>query len=42
MGTALGLLIAPEPARTTLRKVKRDADRLVDKVEQLKEQHARE
>jgi gas vesicle protein len=38
MGTAIGLLIAPEPARATLRKVKRDADRLVDKVEQLKEQ----
>jgi len=38
MGTALGLLIAPEPARATLRKVKRDADKLVEKVEELKGQ----
>jgi gas vesicle protein len=38
MGTALGLLMAPEPARATLRKVKRDADKLIDKVEELKQQ----
>jgi len=32
MGTALGLLIAPEPGRATLQKIKAEADRLVDKV----------
>jgi gas vesicle protein len=37
MGTVLGLLIAPEPGRITVKKIKREADRLVDKVEGLKE-----
>lgn len=36
MGTVLGLLIAPEPGKVTLKKIKREADRLVDKVERLK------
>jgi len=38
MGTVLGLLIAPEPGRVTVRKIKQEADKLVDKVEQLKEE----
>jgi hypothetical protein len=32
VGTVLGLLVAPEPGRVTLRKVKAEADRIVDKV----------
>jgi len=32
MGTALGLLIAPEPGNVTLQKIKQEADRLADKV----------
>ena len=38
MGTVLGLLIAPEPGRVTVKKIKQEADKLVDKVEQLKEE----
>jgi hypothetical protein len=32
LGVVLGLLVAPEPGRVTLLKVKAEADRLVDKV----------
>jgi gas vesicle protein len=32
VGTVLGLLIAPEPGSATLQKIKREADRFVDKV----------
>ena len=34
MGTVLGLLIAPESGRATARKIKREADRLVDRIKQ--------
>ena len=40
MGVALGLLIAPEPGRITRRKIKAEADRMIDKAlakKQLKE-----
>ena len=40
MGTALGILIAPEAGRITRRKVRDEADRMIDKVlakKQLKE-----
>lgn len=33
-GAVLGLLIAPESGRGTVRKIKREADRLVDKLVQ--------
>jgi gas vesicle protein len=32
MGVALGLLIAPEPGRITRRKIKAEADRMIDKA----------
>jgi len=32
LGVALGLLVAPEPGRVTLLKVKAEADRIVDKI----------
>ena len=32
MGTAFGLLIAPEPGSVTLQKIKLEADRMVDKI----------
>ena len=40
MGAVLGILIAPEPGKVTVKKIKQEADRLVDKVkvEKLKEQ----
>jgi gas vesicle protein len=40
MGTAIGILIAPEAGRITRRKVRDEADRMIDKVlakKQLKE-----
>lgn len=40
MGTVLGILIAPEAGRITRRKVRDEADRMIDKVlakKQLKE-----
>ena len=39
LGTVLGLLVAPEPGRVTLRKVKAEADRIVDKVVQKERLH---
>ena len=32
LGVLVGLLVAPEPGRVTLLKVKAEADRIVDKV----------
>ena len=32
LGILVGLLVAPEPGRVTLLKVKAEADRIVDKV----------
>jgi gas vesicle protein len=32
MGTILGMLIAPESGRVTVRRIRREADRLVDKA----------
>jgi len=32
MGTILGILIAPEPGPVTRRKIKEEADRIVDKA----------
>lgn len=32
MGTALGILVAPEAGRITRRKVRDEADRMIDKV----------
>jgi len=34
MGTVLGLLIAPESGRATARKIKKEADRLIDRIKQ--------
>jgi gas vesicle protein len=34
LGIVVGLLVAPEPGKATLRKVKAEADRIVDKVVQ--------
>jgi gas vesicle protein len=34
LGIVVGLLVAPEPGKVTLRKVKAEADRIVDKVVQ--------
>ena len=42
MGTVLGLLIAPESGRVTVKKIKREADKLVDKVEGVTERRIRE
>ena len=41
LGTVLGLLIAPEPGRETLKKIKAEADKIVDKIiqkQQLKQE----
>ena len=41
MGTVLGILVAPEAGRITRRKIRDEADRIVDKAlakKQLKEQ----
>jgi|GEM_PF-3657617 len=32
MGTVLGLIVAPEPGRVTRRKIREEADRLIDKA----------
>lgn len=32
LGTVLGLLIAPEPGRVTLKKIKVEADKIVDNI----------
>lgn len=34
LGTVLGLLIAPEPGRVTLKKIKVEADKIVDNIVQ--------
>jgi gas vesicle protein len=43
MGVVLGLLVAPEPGRVTRRKIRAEADKMIDKAlakKQLKELEA--
>jgi gas vesicle protein len=43
MGTVLGILVAPEAGKTTRRKIREEADRMIDKAlasKQLKELEA--
>jgi gas vesicle protein len=32
MGTVLGLLVAPEPGKITRRKIRKEADNMIDKM----------
>lgn len=40
MGTVLGILIAPEAGKITRRKIRDEADRLIDQALQKKQQQA--
>jgi gas vesicle protein len=32
MGTVLGLIVAPEPGKVTRKKIRREADKIIDKM----------